>query len=96
MDLGLKHHVVTVVGSVAQLECTEAFKLLTHKERLYAYHVGKGAWEGAKICLLQTSAESPAIFRCVAIARPSRPASAATPTPPPSPHLNTLHQHCLR
>ncbi len=68
MDPGLKHHVVTVEGSVAQLECTEAFKLLTPKERLYAYHVGKAAWEGAKICLLQTSAESPAIFRCVAIA----------------------------
>ncbi len=63
MDAALKHHVVTVEGSVAQLECTEAFKLLTPKERLYAYHVGKAAWEGAKICLLQTSAESPAIFR---------------------------------
>ena len=76
MDPGLKHHVVTVVGSVAQLECTEAFKLRTPKERLYAYHVGKAAWEGAKICLLQTSAESPAIFRCVAIAHGRQPRQA--------------------
>ncbi len=86
MDPGLKHHVGTVVGSVAQLEWTEAFKLLTRKERLYAYHVGKAAWEGAKICLLQTSAESPAISRCVAIAHGRQPRQCrhAHPTSLPS------------
>eukprot|EP00500_Bicosoecida_sp_ms1_P004572 CAMPEP_0203815534 /NCGR_PEP_ID=MMETSP0115-20131106/11160_1 /ASSEMBLY_ACC=CAM_ASM_000227 /TAXON_ID=33651 /ORGANISM="Bicosoecid sp, Strain ms1" /LENGTH=727 /DNA_ID=CAMNT_0050724431 /DNA_START=24 /DNA_END=2207 /DNA_ORIENTATION=- len=57
-----KHHVVDNSVSVAQLDCTTAFAGLTPQERLYAHYIGRASWEGAKICLLQCSAESPAIF----------------------------------
>ena len=54
-------HIETSVP-VFQLQCETAFNGLTPKERLYAFHVGKAAWEGAKICLMQTSPEAPFIF----------------------------------
>lgn len=56
------HHVIGADVSVAQLECKDAFEGLSDTERRYAHYVGTASWEGAKICLLQCSAEAPAVF----------------------------------
>lgn len=45
-----------------QLECSAAFDGLNDQERRYAHYIGTASWEGAKICLLQASAEAPGIF----------------------------------
>lgn len=55
-------HVESNKIKVNCLSCEGAFGGLTDRERLYAFHIGKAAWEGAKICLVQTSPEAPLIF----------------------------------
>eukprot|EP00053_Salpingoeca_punica_P013300 m.119961 g.119961 ORF g.119961 m.119961 type:complete len:739 (-) comp16167_c0_seq2:171-2387(-) len=47
---------------VAMLDCTQPFGQLTQQEKLYAHYLGAAGFEGTKICLFQTSYESPAIF----------------------------------
>lgn len=48
--------------SVVGLDATAAFNGLEAKEKNYAYHLSRADWEGAKICLIQCSAESVPIF----------------------------------
>lgn len=55
-------HIIPLETSVVELEATKAFEGLSEKEGLYAYYLAKADWEGSKICLLQCSPESPAIF----------------------------------
>ena len=43
---------------VNKLDCSQAFKGLTDQEKRYAHHFSRAGWEGALICLLQTSPES--------------------------------------
>ena len=47
---------------VNKLDCSQAFKGLTDQEKRYAHHFSRAGWEGALICLLQTSPESPGIL----------------------------------
>lgn len=50
---------------VMQLDCAAAFAGLSHEEKLYTHFFGKACWEGAKVCLFQTSPESPTIFSVI-------------------------------
>jgi len=58
----LSVHTIPADTPVVCLEAAKAFEGLTDKERKYAYWLSKADWEGAKICLIQTSPESAPIF----------------------------------
>uniref|UniRef100_A0A667YRT1 Dipeptidyl peptidase 3 n=1 Tax=Myripristis murdjan TaxID=586833 RepID=A0A667YRT1_9TELE len=47
---------------IAALDCCEAFRLLSPRERMYAHHLSRAAWYGGLAVLLQTSPESANIF----------------------------------
>uniref|UniRef100_G3QAW5 Dipeptidyl peptidase 3 n=1 Tax=Gasterosteus aculeatus aculeatus TaxID=481459 RepID=G3QAW5_GASAC len=47
---------------VAALDCTEAFRLLSPQEKMYAHYLSRAAWYGGLAVLLQTSPESANIF----------------------------------
>jgi dipeptidyl-peptidase-3 len=47
---------------ICRLEVRTAFHGLTDRERAYAYWIGRASWDGAQICLAQTSPESVPIF----------------------------------
>lgn len=47
---------------ISVLDCAEAFRLLSHKEQLYAHYLSRAAWYGGLVVLLQTSPESPSIY----------------------------------
>ena len=61
-DFDLSPYIIPSDTPISKLDCLEAFNGLSDKEKLYAYHLSKASWEGAVICLLQTSPESPGIF----------------------------------
>eukprot|EP01063_Lacrimia_lanifica_P006041 TRINITY_DN13631_c0_g1_i1.p1 TRINITY_DN13631_c0_g1~~TRINITY_DN13631_c0_g1_i1.p1 ORF type:complete len:775 (+),score=339.75 TRINITY_DN13631_c0_g1_i1:22-2346(+) len=60
---------------VVGLKATDAFNMLTEDEKAYAYYIGRASWDGAKICLLQTSPESVPIFSLFQLCFGSRPAA---------------------
>ncbi|CAB1333135.1 unnamed protein product [Coregonus sp. 'balchen'] len=47
---------------ISALDCTEAFRLLSPREKLYAHYLSRSAWYGGLAVLLQTSPESASIF----------------------------------
>lgn len=47
---------------ICQLVIGEHFANLTDKEKLYAHHISRAAFQGAKVVLEQVSFESPAIY----------------------------------
>jgi dipeptidyl-peptidase-3 len=53
---------IPVTTSIHSIECASAFAQLTSREKLYAYHLSRAAWEGSKICWFQRSYESPALL----------------------------------
>lgn len=48
---------------VVRLDASTAFNLLGSQEQLYSHYLSKASWYGGLVVLLQTSSESPAIFR---------------------------------
>eukprot|EP01132_Coremiostelium_polycephalum_P002015 gene2015-2482_t len=58
----IEHFITPTDVPIYRLNVTEAFKGLTPKEKKYAHHFSQAAWWGSKICLGQTSTESPVIF----------------------------------
>eukprot|EP00667_Euglena_gracilis_P003020 EG_transcript_3028 len=56
-------HVVPEEVAVCPMACGPAFAQLDDREKRYAHHLTRAAWEGGLICLYQASVESPAIFR---------------------------------
>ena len=48
-------HTIPSDTPVVVLEASKAFAGLTPKEQAYALHLSSADWEGAKICLIQTS-----------------------------------------
>ncbi|XP_048371452.1 dipeptidyl peptidase 3 isoform X2 [Sphaerodactylus townsendi] len=50
---------------IANLDCTEAFQLLSPEERLYAHYLSRACWYGGLVVLLQTSPEAPAIYALI-------------------------------
>ncbi|KAK9761668.1 hypothetical protein K7432_013265 [Basidiobolus ranarum] len=47
---------------VCQLEIRPHFELLNEKEKLYAHHISRAGWHGARVLLNQTTQESEKIF----------------------------------
>ncbi|XP_061754696.1 dipeptidyl peptidase 3 isoform X1 [Nerophis ophidion] len=47
---------------ISALGCTEAFRLLSSQEKMYAHYLSRASWYGGLAVLLQTSPESPTIF----------------------------------
>ena len=58
----LSTHILPLSTPLSCLEAEEAFSGLSAKEKLYCHYLSRAAWEGAPICLLQTSPESVPIF----------------------------------
>lgn len=55
-------HTIPVHTPICCLDADLAFSGLTEKEKLYSYWLGRASWEGAVMCLTQTSPESLPIF----------------------------------
>ena len=61
-ELDLSPYLIPSDTPISRLDCKQAFEGLSDEEKRYAYHLSKASWEGALICLFQTSPESPGIF----------------------------------
>jgi dipeptidyl-peptidase-3 len=66
-------HTITLETSVVALEATKAFDGLTLAERAYAHALSRADWDGAKICLIQCSVESTAIFALLQLVFAAQP-----------------------
>jgi dipeptidyl-peptidase-3 len=71
--LDLSIYTINAETQVVFLEATEAFNGLTTSEKAYAYALGMADWEGAKICLLQCSAEAAGIFSLLQLVFSAQP-----------------------
>jgi len=56
-------YTITNDQPVVALDARTAFEKLTEREQLYAHYLSRASFYGGLICLLQTSPESPGIFR---------------------------------
>ena len=71
-------HTIPVETGTVRLEAAAAFEMLSPKEQAYALAVGRASWEGAKICLLQCSAESVPIFSLLQLVFSAEPVAKLT------------------
>jgi dipeptidyl-peptidase-3 len=74
--LDMSIYTIPLETEVVMLEAKDAFDLLTPKEQAYAGALAKADWEGAKICLLQCSPESAAIFALLQLVFSAQPVAA--------------------
>ena len=58
----LSTHVIPLGTPLSALQAQEAFAGLSAREKRYCHYLARAAWEGAPICLLQTSPESVPVF----------------------------------
>ena len=61
--MSVEHHILPNDQPVVSLEARKAFELLTEREQLYAHYISRASIFGGLAVLLQTSPESPQIFR---------------------------------
>ena len=71
-------HTIPLDTPVVELDATAAFGMLTATEQAYAHALGRADWEGAKICLLQCSAESTPIFSLLQLVFSAQPVAELT------------------
>uniref|UniRef100_A0A2P2HZ51 Dipeptidyl peptidase 3 n=2 Tax=Hirondellea gigas TaxID=1518452 RepID=A0A2P2HZ51_9CRUS len=55
-------HELPLDTPILYLQCNEAFKGLSEKERRYAHHLSKASWWSSLIIFCQTSPEAPGVF----------------------------------
>lgn len=60
--MDVSHYTIPLDTPISALEAEEAFNGLNDDEKLYCHFLSRGSWEGAPICLLQTSPESVPLF----------------------------------
>ena len=60
--MDLSNYTIPLDTPISALEAEEAFNGLNDDEKLYCHFLSRGSWEGAPICLLQTSPESVPLF----------------------------------
>lgn len=58
----LSSHSIPTTTPVVTLDASDAFLLLSEREKLYAYWMGQASWKGSLICLTQCSPESQTLF----------------------------------
>merc|ERR1712212_72530 len=58
-------YTIPIEQPVVALDARTAFEKLTEREQLYAHYLSRASFYGGLICLLQTSPESPGIFRLI-------------------------------
>jgi len=58
----IKNHIISKDSPIMEIIAEKEFNLLEPNEKLYAYYILQGCWEGTKICYFQKSWESPAMF----------------------------------
>ena len=62
MEGDLSQYTVPLDTPISSLAAGKSFDGLDKKERLYCHYLSRASWEGAYICLFQTSPESVPIF----------------------------------
>jgi len=59
--------VISTKSPIVNIECEDAWNLLSQKEKMYCYYLQKACWAGKRICAFQRSYESPALFILIKI-----------------------------
>lgn len=52
-DEDTKYYTLPLTTPVCKLDCSEAYKLLTDKEKMYAHHMSRASAVGSLICAVQ-------------------------------------------
>jgi len=58
----MQKNVININSPVLNLKFSEPWKLLTQKEKNYAYYMSKASWAGTKITFHQVCYEAPALW----------------------------------
>ena len=66
-------YAIPIEQPVVSLDAKTAFQNLTEREQLYAHHLSHASFLGGLIVLLQTSPESPLIYRLIQLMNVAEP-----------------------